>query len=460
MTQQNNKEVERLVLGTILVDPHCLPVVLSKLFEDAFYHLPCQLILRAITGLYDDSTPIDIATVIDRLKSNGDLEKAGGPYEIVQLTNNVVTSAHIEAHILILLELYLKRKGAEIGHELLHKATDPTSDAFDILNLCSDQVLKALETVTKGRQKTMAHYVGKVIEQRDKVIATGQIGLDTGFRALNDCISGWAAPDLIIVAARPAMGKTAFLISTIHHVAVKKNIPVGVFSLEMSGVQLVERLESIDSNIYHSELRHGRITTADQTQLLHTHDRLIKAPIFIEDDPGINIRELRTKATLLKRRSNIQLLVVDYLQLMSGVDEKGKNRENVIAEISRGLKKIAKELDIPVIALSQLSRSVESRADKMPQLADLRESGAIEQDADEVMFLMRPEYYGFTEPVSIGSNSYDVPGLVIVKVDKNRHGPNKNVALRFQPELMKFTNYETETSNWKSVAMYQNDNPF
>lgn len=454
MTPQNSKEIERAVLGTILIDPHCAPLALSRLFEDVFYSLPHQLIFKAITGLYDDSTPIDILTVVERLKREGNLERVGGLYEVTKLTNDVTSSAHLETHIMLLLEFYLKRKGAEIGHDLQIKATDNASDAFDIMNECSDQVLKAVESVTKGKQASMANYLTKLIEQRDRIKATGQIGINTGFDSLNECISGWVNPDLVIIAARPAMGKSAFMLSTIHFAAVKMNIPTAVFSLEMSGMQLVERLESLDSGIYHSNLRHNRISHNEQQKLYQSHDRLIKAPIYIDDTPGINIRELRTKATLLKRKHDIKLLVLDYLQLMSGVDERGKSRDTIIGEISRGCKKIAKELDIPVIALSQLSRAVESRADKMPQLSDLRESGSIEADADEVVFLMRPEYYGFTEPVIIGSNSYDTQGLVIIKIDKNRHGACKNIALRFTPELMKFSNYEAE-STWKPINNFR-----
>jgi replicative DNA helicase len=437
----NNKEIEQAVLGAMILDSFCLPVVLSKIFEEVFYHPSHQLIFKAILSLYDKCSAIDLLTVMQELHLKGNLEIIGGGFELSKLTNGVVTSAHIESHIQLLLELYLKRKTTDIGRVLFEDGYNVSTDAFDGLNTASNSILEASESVLKGSQKDMSHFVMKVIEQRDRVLTDGQIGLDTGFKSLNETISGWVNPDLIIIAARPGMGKTAMIISTLHHLSVKNNIPVAIFSLEMSGEQLTQRLESIDSGIYHSNLRNNKLDSQQQERLPKTHDRLIKSPIYIEDKPGINIRELRTKANLLKRRYGVKLIMIDYLQLMSGVDEKGKSRENIISEISRGCKLIAKELDVPVIALSQLSRAVESRADRMPQLSDLRESGSIEQDADEVIFLMRPEYYNMMQPVEIGGESYSAQGLVICKIDKNRHGSTKNIALKFQPELMKYEDY-------------------
>lgn len=450
----NNKEAEQAVLGAILVDYNCLPVVISKLFEDAFYHPSHQVVYRSIVKLYDANSPVDVVTVCKELQSSGNLEKAGGPYEITKLTNAVISNANIEAHIMIILEMYLKRQTATIGRTLEVDGYNSSTDAFDGLNQAATLIQKASERVIGGQLRSMDYFVNKVIQNRDKVLTSGQIGLDTGFKSLNEAISGWVNPDLIIIAARPGMGKTALIISTLHHLSVKNNIPVAVFSLEMSGEQLTQRLESIDSGIYHSTLRNNKLSSDEREQINYTHDRLIKAHIYIEDKPGINIRELRTKAHLLKRRYGIQLVMIDYLQLMAGVDEKGKSRENIISEISRGCKLIAIELDVPVIALSQLSREVEKRPDRMPQLSDLRESGSIEQDADEVIFLMRPEYYNMMEAVTIGNETYETNGLVICKIDKNRHGATKNLALKFQPEIMKYEDHKTAphfvpVKNWQ-----------
>lgn len=442
----NNRQAEESVLGAMLVDANCLPIILAKLFPEVFYHPFHELIYRAIVKLYDSNSAIDLTTVVHELNTTGNLEKIGGPVVVVKLTNAVITAGNIEDHLMILLETYLKRKTAEIGRDLEQDGYNTQTDPFDGLNRAANAIQTASETVLKGSQRTMEYFVTKVIENRDRVLTSGQIGLDTGFKGLNECVSGWANPDLIIIAARPGMGKTALMISSLHHLAVVNNVPVGVFSLEMSGEQLTQRLESIDSGIHHSILRSNKLSTDERVQILHTHDRLIQAPIYIEDSPGINIRELRTRANLLKRRYGIQILMIDYLQLMSGVDEKGKSRENIISEISRGCKIIAKELDIPVIALSQLSRAVEARSDKMPQLSDLRESGSIEQDADEVIFLMRPEYYGMINEVEMGGNSYPVKDLVICKIDKNRHGATKNIPMKFMCDTMKYQDYEL--SRW------------
>ncbi len=449
----NNAEIERVVLGAIMVDSNCVPVIMSKLFPEAFYAPSHVLIFKAICQLYDSVNPIDIITVCSRLEKNKELEKVGGGYEVVKMTNAVVSSAHIEEHILLLLELYLKRQTAEIGQSMYANAHDLGKDAFDGLNDGAAAILRASEAVIRGQQKSMTYYVGKLNEQRDRIQETGQIGLDTGLKAINKALCGWVSPDFVVLAARPGMGKTALMLSSLHHMAVENHKAVAVFSLEMSGEQLTQRLESIDSGISHHALRTNRLSTEERSRLLITQDRLIKSPIFIESKPGLNIRELRTKCNLLKRRNDIGCIMLDYLQLMSGVDEKNKSRENIISEISRGCKGIANELNIPVIALSQLSRQVESRSDKLPQLSDLRESGSIEQDADEVIFLMRPEYYGMNEPVEIGGQSYDTPGLVICKIDKNRHGATKNIPLRFNAETMRFGDYQEEfqTSNWRPV---------
>jgi replicative DNA helicase len=442
----NEKGIEVSVLGAMLIDNNILPFAINSLSVDMFYQGEHRKVFKAIQQLSDASKPVDIETITYQLKSNGVLEQVGGPSYIAGLINKIQSTAHINAHIAILKECYIKRRAIDIAVKLINDSYESSTDAFDIISEANNKSLEVLESVLKGSQKEMLHYVLKVAEKRDRVIETGTIGLTTGFKGLDHLIGGWASPDLIIIAARPGMGKTAMMLSSIHNLSVVQNIPGAVFSLEMSGEQLTERLEAIDSGIYHRKLRHNTLSDYDRKLLTTTENKVSKAPLYIEDRPAITIRDVRAKANVLKRKHGIKYIAIDYLQLMKGFDEKGKSREQVISEISRGCKEIAKELDLPVIALSQLSRAVESRADKIPQLSDLRESGSIEQDADEVIFLMRPEYYGFVEAISFNNVEYSANGLVICKIDKNRHGKTGTLPLRFEKELMKYCDYEKDLS--------------
>jgi replicative DNA helicase len=244
-----------------------------------------------------------------------------------------------------------------------------------------------------------------------------------------------------VIAARPGMGKTAFMLSSIYHLCILNKIPTAIFSLEMSSEQLVERLESITSEIPLKRLRMNNLNDAERKILLKTDDKILLSPLHIEDMGGISISQLRAKATIMKQKYGIKVIFIDYLQLMSGQGKNNQNREQEVSLISRSLKSLAKELQVPIIALSQLSRRVEERADKMPQLSDLRESGSIEQDADAVIMLMRPNYYEMTNPIEIGGTEYATNDLVICKVEKNRHGTTKNLPLRFLPETMTFIDY-------------------
>jgi replicative DNA helicase len=296
--------------------------------------------------------------------------------------------------------------------------------------------------------KDIGYFGMKVLDQHAMVKNTGVLGIKTGISELDKAACGLVSPDLIIVAARPGAGKTAMALSITYNISVKQKIACAWFSLEMDGTQLVRRLVSMDTGIPHEAIRNGT-TTSEQDRIIgESVDKISYSPIHIEDRTSMNIRDIRTRASLLKKKHNIGLVIVDYIQLMSGIDSKGKNREQVVSEISRGLKCLAKELEIPVIALSQLSRSVETRGDKMPQLSDLRESGAIEQDADSVMFLMRPEYYGMTEPVEIGGTEYPVQRLAICSIAKNRHGQTKNIALEFTGNTMTFTDHDFNRNNF------------
>lgn len=438
----NAADIEKNILGVLMIEPKSVPEYMNKLSKDFFYQPKNQLIYETIQYLYDHMVSVDIITISNHLKQTNALEQLGGVYELTKYTDNVYSSAHMEDWIGILQQHYLQRQGIQIGQELINDSY-AALDVDSILNKASNKILTTQTNVYKNTEKDMAHYLYELAKQRDEILANGQIGLNTGWDSLNSVISGWVAPDLIILAARPAQGKTAFMLNTILSQLEQGN-PVGIFSLEMSGEQLVNRLLSLVTGIPHSNLRHNNLNGVDNANLMTAMGRMEKFPLFIDDNPSLNIRDLRSKATIMKRKYDIKFLCVDYLQLMSGVDRKG-NRESEIAEISRGCKIIAKELNIPVLALSQLSRAVESRNDKMPQLSDLRESGGIEQDADSVIFLMRPETYGITE-VEVGGQVIPSIGSAIVKVAKNRHGSLKNIPLRFIGEQMKFEEFKNNFS--------------
>jgi len=438
----NYSEIEEAILGAILVDPSCLNLVMGKLFEDMFYKIDSKAVFRAVVALYDGGRCVDMVTVLEELKRQNNAELVGGGYGLMKLTNSVVSTANIENHVLYLSELYLKREMMAIGHETLTKAMLDETDVFDLISTTDDKIQKSQEKVLKGMSKDIAYYGMRVLDQHAMVKETGVLGIKTGIDELDLVTNGLVSPDLIIVAARPGAGKTALSLSITYNTSVLRDIPCAWFSLEMDGIQLVRRLVSMDTGIPHERIRNGHTTQHEDTMLGESVEKISNSPIFIEDKTSMNIRDIRTRASILKKKHNIGYIIVDYIQLMSGVDAKGKNREQIVSDISRGLKVIAKELEIPVIALSQLSRAVESRPDKMPQLSDLRESGAIEQDADSVLFLMRPEYYGMTEPIQIGSTEFPTQRLAICSIAKNRHGTTKNIGLEFTGSTMQFKNHE------------------
>lgn len=434
----NSADTERNILGVLMIEPKSVPEYINKLSKDFFYQPKNQVIFGAIQYLYDNMTAIDMITIANYLKQVNQLEQLGGIFELTKFTDNVYSSAHMEDWVFILQQHYLQRQGIQIGQELINDSYS-SLDVDNILNSASNKILTTQTNVYKNTEKDMAHYLYELAKQRDEILANGQIGLNTGWDSLNSVISGWVAPDLVILAARPAQGKTAFMLNTILRQLQAGN-GVGIFSLEMSGEQLVNRLLSLVTGIPHSNLRHNNLNGIENANIMTAMGKMEKFPLYIDDNPSLNIRDLRSKATIMKRKYDIKMLCVDYLQLMSGVDRKN-NRESEIAEISRGCKIIAKELNIPVLALSQLSRAVESRADKMPQLSDLRESGGIEQDADSVIFLMRPETYGITE-VEVGGQVIPSVGSAIVKIAKNRHGNLKNIPFRFIGEQMRFDEFK------------------
>jgi replicative DNA helicase len=328
-----------------------------------------------------------------------------------------------------------------LGGELVVGATNGEAETMDFMAEVSKKLIQ-LQEFGNIYEKMMEDIIMSINYTRDMAQKGSLLGFNTGFNELNNTLCGWVKPDLVIIAARPGMGKSAMMLSCVYQLSCIDMVPVAVFSLEMSSEQLVERLESIGSQLPLKWLRMNTLDDKQRKVLLKTDDLLLTSPIHIEDMGGISVTQLRAKATILKQKYGIKVIFIDYLQLMSGTGKSNQNREQEVSYISRSLKALAKELEVPIIALSQLSRRVEERGDKMPQLSDLRESGSIEQDADAVIMLMRPHYYEMTEAIEIGGKEYSPSDLVVCKVEKNRHGSTRNLALRFLPETMKFEDYE------------------
>ena len=447
-------DIEMAVLGAMMIDANCLTVSMAKLFSEVFYKESHSLIFNAVENIYDKGNPVDILTVTDQLKKDGTFERAGGSYYLIEVTKHVVSGANIEFHTHILCELYLKRQAINITGSANNDLYNDEKDVFDIINHTDNELQSAQEKVLQGQARDINYFGLKMIEQHDSVKSTGILGVSTGIKSIDNAICGLVAPDVIVIAARPGQGKTALALSITHNASILGNIPCLWISLEMDGVQLVRRLASIDTGINHEVLRNGKTTTDEYRTMLKSIEKISASNVFIEDKTSINVRDIRTRAYILKKRHNIGYIIIDYLQLMTGLT-RNPVREQEIAEISRGLKCLAKELSIPIIELSQLSREVEKRPDKMPQLSDLRESGAIEQDADEVLFLMRPEYYKMTENVTIAGTDYPVQGLAICSIAKNRHGSTKNIAINFNGPTMHFYDkmreYTSEVGNWKPI---------
>jgi len=393
-------DLEEAVLGAMLIDKKGVDEVIDILQKDAFYKEAHQHIFEAIHVLFETSEPIDLLTVSAQLRKMETLEKVGGDFYLVQLSKRVSTSAHIEFHARIILQKFIQRSLIKISNEIIESSFKDSIDVFDLL----DEAESKLYDVTQGNIKKSSESAQNLVIQAKKRIEDiakkeGLSGIATGFEKLDALTSGWQPSDLIIVAARPGMGKTALTLSMARNIAVMKQTPVAFFSLEMSSVQLITRLISSETGLSSEKLRTGKLESHEWEQLNVKVSDLEKAPLFIDDTPSLSIFDLRAKARRLASQHGIKLIIVDYLQLMTaGSNNKMGNREQEISTISRNLKALAKELDVPVIALSQLSRAVETRGgNKRPILSDLRESGAIEQDADIVSFIYRPEYYGIDE---------------------------------------------------------------
>lgn len=432
-------ELEEAVLGAMLIDKKGVDEVIDLIQPEAFYKAAHQTIFEAIFQLFQDSQPIDLLTVSSELRKKGKLESVGGEFYLVQLSQRVASSAHIEFHARIILQKFIQRSLIKISNEIIESAYKESTDVFDLL----DEAESKLYDVTQGNIKKSSESAQNLVLEAKKKIEEiskrdGLSGVSTGFEKLDKLTSGWQPSDLIIIAARPGMGKTALTLSMARNIAVTKQIPVAFFSLEMSSIQLITRLISSETGLSSEKLRTGKLADHEWQQLNVKVTDLEKAPLFIDDTPSLSIFDLRAKARRLASQHGIKLIVVDYLQLMTaGTSNKTGNREQEISTISRNLKALAKELDIPVIALSQLSRAVETRGGtKRPMLSDLRESGAIEQDADIVSFIYRPEYYNIDEWDD--DERSPSQGQAEFIVAKHRNGGLDNIRLKFIGHLGKF----------------------
>ncbi|MFZ4057601.1 MAG: replicative DNA helicase, partial [Ferruginibacter sp.] len=425
------KELEEAVLGAIMLEKSAFDTVIEILKSDCFYSEANQRIFKAMISLAQKTMPIDLLTVVEELKLKEELDIVGGAYYVSKLTNSVVSSANIETHSRIILQKFIQRELIRISGEIIGDAYEDSTDVFDLLDDAESKLFEITNNHLRKNFDDINTVLVKTIQKiedmrnRDEDIT----GVPSGFPTLDGITYGWQPTDLIILAARPSVGKTAFALNLARSAALnaKKPFPVAFFSLEMSAGQLVTRILSAESEIHLQKISRGHLEEHEMAQLYKKGiERLSKAPIFIDDTAALNIFELRAKCRRLKNKHNVGLIIIDYLQLMSGSSEnRNSNREQEISRISRDLKGLAKELQVPIIALSQLSREVEKRKEgaKIPQLSDLRESGAIEQDADMVMFLYRPEYYDITSTEMGESNK----GETYVKIAKHRNGSLETV---------------------------------
>lgn len=437
--QPQSVELERIVLGALMVDSDAFSIVSELLTPDSFYEPRHQKIYEAIRKMNMEERPVDIMTLVNELTKMGEIERVGGTAYLMDISSQVATAAHIESHARILAQKHLAR-------QLIHYAGDIETDAFDETVDVDELMQKAeanLFAISQNNMKQDYTQIDPVVKEAVEILQRaasnkgGLTGIPTGYSELDDVTSGWQNSDLVIIAGRPAMGKTSFALSIAKNVAVDYNIPIGFFSLEMNNVQLVNRLISNVCEITGHKILNGQLDKAEWERLDANLRKLQGAPIFLDDTPGLSVFELRTKARRLVREKGVKLIMIDYLQLMNANGMKFGSRQEEVSTISRSLKGLAKELNIPVLALSQLSRNVEGREGidgKRPQLSDLRESGAIEQDADMVLFVHRPEYYHIYND---GAGN-DLHGMAQIIIAKHRKGATKDVTLAFRGEYTRF----------------------
>ncbi len=439
--QPQAPELEKVVLGALMVESDAYSLVSEILRPESFYEHRHQLIYQAISALAIQQQPVDILTVTEQLKKTGDLEEVGGPFYVTQLSGMVASSAHIEFHARIIAQKFLARELITFTSNIQTKAFDESIDVDDLMQEAEGKLFEISQQNMKKDYTQINPVIKEAYDLLQKAAARtdGLSGLASGFHGLDKMTSGWQNSDLIIIAARPAMGKTAFVLSMAKNIAVNSKVPVALFSLEMSNVQLVNRLIVNVCEIPGEKIKSGQLAPYEWGQLDYKIKDLYDAPLYVDDTPSLSVFELRTKARRLVREHGVKIIIIDYLQLMNASGMSFGSRQEEVSTISRSLKGLAKELNIPIIALSQLNRGVENREGnegKRPQLSDLRESGAIEQDADMVCFIHRPEYYKIFQD----ANGNDLHGMAEIIIAKHRNGAVGDVLLRFKGEYARFQN--------------------
>ena len=447
-------EVERAVLGALMNDRDAYAVVCEILSPESFYEQRNQLIYSAIRDLSLAEKPVDVLTVTDELERQGCLDKVGGAIYIADLSNKVASSANIEYHARIIAHKFLARQLISFASEIETKAFDGSMDIDDLMQEAEGSLFELSRRNMKKDYTQIDPVISNAVEVIQKAAANkdGLTGVPTGYHKLDNITSGWQASDLVIIAGRPAMGNTSFALSMAKNIAADYKVPMAFFSLEMSNVQLVNRLISNCCEIQGSKILNGQLKPDEWERLDKRLNNLIGSPLYVDDTPGLSVFELRTKARRLVRDHGVKIIMIDYLQLMNANGMRFSSRQEEVSTISRSLKQIAKELDIPILALSQLNRGVESREGlegKRPQLSDLRESGAIEQDADMVLFVHRPEYYHIYQD----ENGRDLHGMAQIIIAKHRKGATGDVLLNFRGEFTRFENPEDTSSNLNNAPI-------
>ncbi len=434
-------DLEEAVLGALMLEKDGIITVQDYLSGDAFYSEAHRIVYKAIEQLSQELKPIDLLTVTDKLKQEGQLKAIGGAPFLARLTQKVASASNLEYHAQIVAQKFVQRELIRASDEILQRSFDESKDISDLLNFAEQEIFKVAEGHISKEVQSSSNIIRetmKMIEEASK--KGGKIcGVPTGFRDLDKLTLGWQPSDMIIIAARPSMGKTAFVLSMARNIAVEEQKPIAFFSLEMSATQLMMRLLVAEAQLNSTDVRSGRLTPEQWTHLEKASQPLAEAPIYIDDTPALPITEFRSKVRKLKAQHGIELIIIDYLQLVTGPQDTRGNREQEVAYISRTLKAIAKELNIPIIALSQLNRSAEAQGGtKRPQLSNLRESGAIEQDADIVAFIHRPEYYGLTQ-LEDGTSTKNLAEIIIAK---HRNGATDTIKLKFLNDFAQFCDFD------------------
>lgn len=430
-------EIEASVLGAMMIEKEAVAKAVELLTSSTFYVKAHQLIFGAMVTLFEAGEAIDTVTVYEELKKREQVNEVGGALYLSKISQNISSAANIEYHAKIILEKEILRGLISSSHEIARIAYEGTEDAFDLLDEAERKIFEITESHLKKSFAGMDRAVRDALEYIEAIHSKSNIkfSVPTGFYELDEMLGGFQKSDFIIIAARPSMGKTAFALSIARNAAIDHKIPVGVFSLEMSTMQLIIRMLCAEGRLNAHLVRTGKLPHEEGVKLSKNAHKLIEAPIYVDDTPAQSVLEIRAKARRLKAEKNIGMIIIDYLQLMQG-PAKAESREREISHISRSLKSLAKELNIPVVALAQMNRAVEARTDKRPQLSDLRESGSIEQDADVVTFLYRPEYYG----IKTDQDGNSLEGVTEVIIGKQRNGPTGDVRLAFIKEYARFEN--------------------